>query len=195
MELTIRGKNVKVSDDRRQLIEKKLGKLNHYLEHIHEATVELSAENSRRQTERLVVEMTVRTNGTLLRAEERDSDLSNALDRLHSKMQRQMTRYKGRVLDRKRRKPLAADQAVVLTNNTPYPNEVINNETDNTEEYRPVKVKKFAVRPMPSDEAIEQMELLGHDFFVYLDSASKEIQVVYRRDDGAYGLLQPEIAS
>jgi len=194
MELTIRGKNVKVSDDRRQLIEKKLGKLNHYLEHIHEATVELSAENSRRQTERLVVEMTVRTNGTLLRAEERDSDLGNALDRLHAKMQRQMTRYKGRVLDRKRRKPLLADQAVILTNTT-YPNEVTSNEVDNIEDYRPVRVKKFAVRPMPSDEAIEQMELLGHDFFVYLDSASKEIQVVYRRDDGAYGLLQPEIAS
>lgn len=186
MQLQIRGKNVKVSDERRILIEKKLGKLNHYLETINEATVELAAENSRRDNGRLVVEMTVRTNGTLLRAEERDSDLSNALDRVHDKMQRQMTRYKERQIDRKRRPSSATANANNDDSETPV---VSLPETD--KDSLPVKVKSFEVAPMLTSDAIDQMELLGHDFFVFLDADTKDVNVVYRRDDGYYGLLKP----
>jgi len=194
MELNIRGKNVKVSEDRRELIHKKLGNLNHYLESINEATVELSSENTRKSDERLVVEMTVRTNGTLMRAEERDHDLSNALDRVHAKMQRQMSRYKERRVDRKRRLPLPTNEAVDALEPTPPPPPRLATASERNSDYLPVKIKTFEVNPIVSDEAIEQMELLGHDFFVFLDAETKEISVVYRRDDGYYGLLRPSIA-
>ena len=196
MELNIRGKNVKVSEDRRELIQKKLGNLNHYLESINEATVELSSENTRKNDERLVVEMTVRTNGTLMRAEERDNNLSNALDRVHAKMQRQMSRYKDRRVDRKRRLALPTNEAVNALEPTPPPPARLDTALEErNSDYLPVKIKTFQVSPIVSDEAIEQMELLGHDFFVFLDAETKEISVVYRRDDGYYGLLRPSIAS
>ena len=173
-----------------ELIQKKLGHLNRYLENINEATVELATETSRKHTERLVVEMTVRVNGTLMRAEERDNDLTCALDRVQAKMHRQMTRYKDRQIDRKRRPASANTQAVA--NVEPLP--PLNPAPADYPDYLPIKTKSFEVRPMLSDAAIEQMELLDHAFFVFLDAATKEISVVYRRDDGYYGLLRPIVA-
>jgi len=189
MELAIRGKNVKVSEERKELIERKLGKLSHYLELAHEATVELAAEHAHKTVERLVVEMTVRVNGALLRAEERDSDLPKALDRVHDKMQRQLTRYKERLTEKKGRVSIG-DAASLLQQQTVEEPQVITPE----EEPKPVKVKSFELKPMFVSEAIEELENVDHDFFVFLDAGSSKINVVYRRNDGAFGLLKPELA-
>jgi ribosomal subunit interface protein len=187
MQLNIRGKNVKVSDDRRKLIEKKLGTLDHYFDMINEATVELSAEKSRNKDERLVVEMTVWANGSILRAEERDSDLVTALDRLHGKMQRQITRYKERNTHRKGRPSVSEAVTKLAQSETEVE---VETEAGNI----PVKVKSFPLKPMFAVEAVEEMELLGHDFFVFQDADTMKVSVVYRRKDGDYGMLQPEVS-
>jgi len=189
MELTIRGKNVKVSDDRKELIVRKLGKLNHYLEVANEATVELATEHSHKATERLVVEMTMWVNGTILRAEERDSDLSNALDRLHAKMQRQMTRYKERLTQRNKGKT-SVGEAVTILEEQP----ALEQAARELQELAPVKAKTFPLKPMYASDAIEELENVGHDFYVFLNAENDGINVVYRRKEGGYGILQPEKA-
>jgi putative sigma-54 modulation protein len=183
MEFNIRGKNVKISDDRKKLIESKLGKLDHYLEFANEAVVELTATNAHKQTERMVVEMTVRVNGTVLRAEEHDSELATALDRVHDKMRRQMTRYKERLTSHKGQPKLTEAVESIA----------IEEPAEAVEEISLVKVKRFAVTPMNAEEAIEELENVGHDFYMFLDSESKQVNVVYRRKEGGYGLLKPEI--
>ncbi|MEI6045079.1 MAG: ribosome-associated translation inhibitor RaiA [Chloroflexota bacterium] len=197
MQLDIRGKNVKVSEERRQLIEKKLGKLDRYLDSLGEATVELAAEHARKGGEgRLVVEMTVRTpaHGSLLRAEERDNDLGVALDRLSEKMQRQITRFKDRMVHHKGR-PRVSEVAAQLQEAAEAKEVEIapDVDTDAEEVLHLVKIKNFQVTAMYVDEAVEQMELLGHNFFIFQDTETEKISVAYLRNDGGYGLLRPEL--
>jgi putative sigma-54 modulation protein len=188
MELTIRGKNVKVSDERKKLIESKLGKLNHFLDNATAAVVELTAQHSHKQDERLAVEMTIWVNGTILRAEENDSDLANAIERVHDKMQRQLTRYKERHTNRKGQPTLAQIAASL------EPPELETATATLEATVKPVKVKSFPVQPMGADEAIEQLENVGHDFYVFLNVETNLVNVMYRRKDGSYGLLKPELA-
>jgi ribosomal subunit interface protein len=194
MQLDIRGKNVKVSEDRRQLIQKKLGKLDRYLESLGEATVELATENGHKGKGgegRLVVEMTVRTpSRALLRAEERDNDLGAALDRLQEKMQGQITRFKDRMVHHKGR-PRVGEVATILQEAEEATTTQTIPELDKALEL--VRVKNFKVKPMYVDEAVEQMELLEHSFFVFQDAETGKISVAYRRNDGSYGLIRPEL--
>jgi hypothetical protein len=121
----------------------------------------------------------------MIRAEERDPDFFAAVDRLHDALQRQLTRYKERH-DRRgksRRIPTGEIQPMAVE-------EASTNHNGNGP--RLVKIKQFVYKPMDSDEAIEQMELLGHDFFVFTDAASNQVNVVYRRNDGNYGLIEQE---
>ncbi len=194
MELEIRGKNVKVSEERRQLIQKKLGKLDRYLENLVDATVELGSEKVRRGTEgRLVVEMTVRppAHGPLLRAEERDNDLGAALDRLSEKMQRQISRYKDRMVHHKGKPRVGWVAAQLQKAEDASRMPVIE---DSPEEFDLLKIKEFPVKPMYAEEALEQMELLGHTFFIFQDVETGGVGVVYRRTEGGYGLIRPELA-
>lgn len=194
MQLDIRGKNVKLSEERRNLIEKKLGKLSRYLDNMEGATVELASERTRKGGEgRLVVEMTVRTpgNGSLLRAEERDNDLTVALDKLSEKMQGQLTRFKDRMVHHKGR-PRVGEVAARLQQAEEDENALDTPEVE--EALNLLKVKNFQVKPMYVDEALEQMELLAHNFFIFQDAETNSISVAYRRNDGAYGLLRPELA-
>lgn len=194
MQLDIRGKNVKLSEERRNLIEKKLGKLNRYLDSMGEATVELASERTSKGGEgRLVVEMTVRTpgNGSLLRAEERDNDLNVALDRLSEKMQRQITRFKERMVHHKGR-PRASEVAAQLQEAEQVEKALDTPEVE--EALSLLKIKNFEVKPMYVDEALEQMEMLAHNFFIFQDAETNKISVAYRRNDGGYGLIRPELA-
>lgn len=195
MQLEIRGKNVKVSDDRRQLIQKKLGKLDRYLDSLGEATVELATENNHKgrggAEGRLVVEMTVRTpSRQLLRAEERDNDLGAALDRLQEKMQRQITRFKDRMVHHKGR-PRVGEVATILQEEEQTAATETIPELEEAMEL--VRIKNFKVKPMYVDEAVEQMELLAHSFFVFQDAETGRVSVAYRRTDGGYGLIRPEL--
>ncbi len=182
MELMIKGKNMEVTDRLRDYVERKIGKLDRYLPSITEAWVELSTEGARAAQDRQVCQVTVRSNGMILRAEERSDDMFTSIDTVLDKMYRQIARYKGK---RKNRWRGAASVA------EPLPLEL--EEEPEEESSSIVRVKSFAMTPMHPDEAVEQMELLGHDFFVFFNADEGQVNVIYRRKDGDYGLLQPEL--
>lgn len=177
MEVSIFARNMELTPRLREYVEHKVGKLDRYLPSVDEARVELKTENTRSAKHRQVAQMTVRVRGALLRSEERSNDMFTAIDMALDKMYRQIARYKGKRQDRwHMAEPLPIEEPVEET-----PPEI-------------VRVKQFDVAPMSPQEAIEQMELLGHHFYVFLNAEVGAINVVYKRDDGGYGLLQPMIA-
>jgi putative sigma-54 modulation protein len=183
MELIVKGRNVEITDRLRDYVEKKIGKLDRYLPGITEAWVELSTEDAKAAQDRQVCQVTIRSNGTILRAEERSDDMFMSIDTVLDKMYRQIARYKG-----KRRNRWRGSGTTVEALPLEFEEE-IEEETS-----RIVRVKRFPMTPMHPDEAVEQMELLGHDFFVFFNGDEGQINVLYRRTDGNYGLIQPELA-
>lgn len=181
--LDIQARNMRLTDNTREYVEKRAVKLERYLQEIDEIHVELSHEKTARQaTDRQVAQVTVRGKGFLLRTEERSDDLQNAFDAALDKMQRQVDRYKGKHYrgrgDGKSAAELYEEEAPV----------------DETGELLPLiaKRKKFIILPMDEDEAVEQMRLLGHDnFFIFFNAEKNSIQVLYRRRNGSYGLIEP----
>lgn len=188
MQLILKGKNVEITDWLRQYVEKKVDKLDRYLPEIQEARVELSVQKTRSSQDRQVAQLTVRSNGLILRAEERTDDMFAAIDAVIDKMHRQIARYKGKRDDRwKGQGPNRPE-----TELPPLDAEIME-ELAEEQARRIVRVKRFAVSPMSEEEAIEQMELLGHDFYVFYNPNSGHMSVLYRRKDGNYGLLEPEL--
>jgi len=192
MQIILKGKNMEITDWLRQYVEKKVDRLDRYLPDIQEARVELSVQKTRSSQDRQVAQLTVRSNGLILRAEERTDDMFAAIDAVVDKMHRQIARYKGKRMDRWQ------GQGSKRPENEPPPLEAdleadIMEELVEEETRRIVRVKRFAVSPMSEEEAIEQMELLGHDFFVFYNPNLGRMSVLYRRRDGNYGLLEPEL--
>ena len=180
MRITIKAKNLVVTDSLQSYVEKKVSRLDRYLPNIDEAQVELTAQNAKSAQHRQVAQITLRGgNGLIFRAEERSSDVRASLDASLDKLSRQIKKYKGKHWQSKGR-----SQAQVIE--TTEPDEDIEGEL--------VRIKRFQTRPMSVEEAIQQMELLGHDFFVFFNAATEGFSVVYRRRDGGYGLLLPEMA-
>lgn len=177
MQLIITGKNMEVSEPLKNYVQKKIGKLDRFLPMIGEVHVELSTETTKSNQDRHVVQITMNNDGTILRAEERSADILAAVDAVRDKLQRQIERFKDRPA-RKRQRARAA---------MPEPEAPVEEETTP----RIVRTKQFSVTPMSDEEAIEQMELLGHDFFVFYNPTTASMNVLYRRKDGNYGLLQP----
>ncbi len=184
MDLQIKGRNIELTDRLYDYVEKKMGKLDRYLPTINEVRVELSVEGARAAHDRQVCQVTVRANGTILRAEERSDDMFSAIDAVLDKMYRQIARYKGKRKNRWRSAGIQAE---------PLPLE-IEEEEEEEEPSAIVRFKRFLVTPMSPEEAVEQMELLGHDFFVFFNADEGQINVLYRRKDGNYGVIQPELA-
>ncbi len=184
MELLITGKNVEVTDWLRQYVEKKIGRLDRYLPSIQEARVELSTESTKRAQDRQVAQVTLRSNGAILRAEEKSSDMFTSIDAVVDKMHRQIRRYKDK---RSRSRGRDNERAEMMMEATIV--EPVEEDAGTI-----VRVKRFSMSPMNADEAIEQMELLGHDFFIFFNADDNRINVIYRRADSNYGLLQPEMA-
>jgi len=180
MELVITGRNMEISDGMREYIEKKAGRLDRYLRGIDEASLELTRESAKSADDRHIAQLTVRVRGTILRAEERSADVFTAFDAVLDKMYRQIIRYKTRRRDKKR----------VQEEDLMPPIE----EYDEEAPRRIVRTKRFQVLPMDEEEAAEQMELLGHDFFLFLNGNTGELNVLYRRRNGDYGLIEPELA-
>ena len=182
MNVIITGKNMEVSQQLKEYVQRKLGKLDRYLPEIDEVRVELSEEPTKSDADRQVVQVTTRSNNTILRAEERDADMFAAIDAVRDKLQRQMKRLKERrvrVLERAQAAAASAEASTAMPDLGP----------------RIVRTKRFTLAPMDDEEAIEQMELLGHDFFVFLNQDTNSINVLYRRHDGNYGVLQPEFTA
>jgi putative sigma-54 modulation protein len=182
--LDIQARNIEVTDRINDYIEKKSGKLERLLPAIEETRVELSFEKSARSAaDRHVAQITVRGKNLLLRSEERADDIFAAFDTAMDKMQRQIDRFKGK---RYRGRGDGRSAAEVV----PMP-EI---EEEPEEELVVVRRKKFVLVPMNEAEAIEQMKLLGHDnFFIFFDGDANRIKVLYRRRNGSYGLIEPEV--
>lgn len=177
MELQITGKNIELTPALRQLIGRKLGKLSRHLPNIREQKVEIYAEKTRSPEQHFVVEVTIDSNGTLLRGVERGEDLPKAINKVAAVIDRQIERYKGKLYKKGRGSSLVRGESGEAAQ---PPRKV-------------VKVKRFVVRTVSVAEAIDQMELLGHDFFLFFNAASEELNLLYRRRDGDYGLIEPEL--
>ena len=185
MQVTIRGRNVEITPRVQEYVEKKVGKLDRYLPTIGEAHMELSAEKTKSAQDSQVVQLTIRSKGAILRVEERNQDLFTAIDSVMDKMYRQIGRYKGKHKDRAR---AGAEETAVGGEELPVEAEAEESAG------RIVRIKSFRMVSINPEEAIEQMELLGHDFYVFFNAEAGAINVLYRRKDGNYGLIQPEMA-
>jgi putative sigma-54 modulation protein len=189
MELQIRSRNGKVTERQRRYIEEKLHKLERYMDDIGDVLVELATVQQRGEGEVHITQVTLQTpQGTILRAEERDRDLFASIDAVHDRLQRQITRYKDRHY--RRGKIRRRDEGAVAVADVAVAGDV--EQIDTSDAPQIVKTKTFAYKPMISDEAIEQMELLGHNFFVFTNAETNQVNVVYRRNDGQYGLIEPQ---
>jgi putative sigma-54 modulation protein len=180
MRLQVKGRNLEVSEQIRTYAEEKLGKLDRLVNDPTRVELELAVEKNPSIHDNHVAEATVWTKGPVLRAREASSDMKASIDQLVSKLERQVKRYreKRRVSPRRHARDggVAAEAAPV---------EVEEDETTI------VKTKQFAVTPMSPEEAVLQLELVGHDFFVFRNAETETINVVYRRRDGDYGLIEP----
>jgi putative sigma-54 modulation protein len=187
--VAINGHDVNVSTKLKEYIEKKVGKLDHYLPEINEARVDLSAQRTARDADdRQVAQITVRSRGTLLRSEERTGDMFSAVDLALEKMQRQIERYKT-----KRRRG-RGDGADLGEASLEAEAELEEPATGTEPMPKIVRRKNFQITPMTEAEAIEQMALLQHDnFFIFYNADTARINVLYTRKDGSLGLIEPEI--
>ena len=175
MKITVVGRQMSVRESLKDLVEKKLSKFDRFFDDEAEAIVKFGHV---RDLERL--EITISAGGTLFRCEEEESSYENALDECIESIERQIRKNKTRLAKRLREGAFVPAPA--------EPEAPAEEEEENTV----IRTKVFRMKPMTPDEAILQMNLLGHDFFVFRDSVSEEACVVYRRRDGAYGLIVPE---
>jgi putative sigma-54 modulation protein len=184
MNLVIHGRNIAVTPRIQSYVERKVDRLDRYMPNITEVRVDLGEEKANRMGSRMVAQVTVRhTRGTILRAEERTNDLYAAVDAVVDKLYRQIERYKGK--QRRRGGDQEEDFAAYET--------AVEIDDEELELGNVLRRKKFSVTPMNEEEAIEQMQLLGHDFFVFMNPETGGVNVVYQRKDGNYGLLEAEV--
>ncbi len=180
--LQIYTRNLELTDRLREYVEGKISKLQRHLPNLDSIRVDLSESNARDNSRRMVAQITIYVPKAILRAEERAGDVFAAIDSVMDKMSRRVERYKGRRLSTRRgsvQGEPAVEQAAVEA-------EVIEEELPSI-----ARVKEFEVNSTMVEDAIEQMELLGHHFFIFIDAADGRLSVVYRREDGDYGILKP----
>jgi len=168
----IRGRNVEVTQALRDYVHKRLRKLDKYFDEPPTVQVMLTVQRGRHRAE-----MTLTINAMLLRGEEETDDMFASIDLVVDKLERQMAKYKTR-LQRRGKEGLGRTAANAVA-------------AEPDEEPRIVRTKRFAIKPMTPEEAVMQMNLLGHDFFVFTNALTEEVNVVYRRKDGNYGLIEP----
>ncbi len=182
MDMQITGRNMEVTERLEDYVQRKASKLDRYMSGLSSARMDLSMENTKSATDRQVAQLTIRSDrGIILRAEERTGDMFSSIDAVMDKMSRQIARYKGK-RQRSRRGAPPEDLGM--------PVEELSAVDDDG---RVVRTKRFSLVPMVEEEAVEQMELLGHDFFVFFNVDEDGVNVLYRRKDGNYGLLIPEL--
>jgi putative sigma-54 modulation protein len=180
MRLQVKGKNVEVSEAIRSYAEEKLGRLDRQLADPTRVELELAVEKNPSIADNHVAEATIWTKGPVLRAKEASTDMRASIDLLADKLERQVIRYrqKRRRRGRGSANGKAAESAALLP-------------VGEASEPLIVKTKQFSVRPMTPEQAVVELELVGHDFFVFRHDESGEINVVYRRHQGGYGLIEP----
>jgi len=179
MRLQIITNNIELSEALLAYANKKAARLNRYLPIISEGKLEISREDTKLPAERFITQLTIDSKGTLIRAQVRASDVQTAIDNVTAALAQRVKRFKGK-LYYKGRGISAARQGITTEVEQQPPRKV-------------VKTKHFLVKPMSTDEAITQMELLGHDFFLFINSDTDKLELLYHRKDGNYGLIEPEV--
>lgn len=179
MKLNYTGKNYDISTALREVADKKLGRLDKYFKEDVEGRVTFSTQKNFR-----IVEVTIFLPGVVLRAEEASDEMYTAIDRCVDALERQIRKYKTRLQKRYNTGETIRFENILHSEDEPV-------EEDNGPKI--VRVKRFGLKPMSPEEAVLQMELVGHAFFVFLDGETNEVQVVYKRKDGDYGLIEPEV--
>jgi putative sigma-54 modulation protein len=175
MKFIVSGKNIEISDALRNKVLKKLGKLKRFFNPDTEVHVTMAVEKDRH-----ILEVTVPFEGIVLRAEESSDDMYQSIDRVIDILERQIRKYRTR-LEKKLHESAFEPENFMIDENIEEENE-----------FKIVRSKKFAIKPMNVEEAILQMNLLGHEFFMFSNADTEEVNVVYRRKDGNYGLIEPE---
>ena len=173
MRVTVIGKNIDVTPALKEVVERKISKLDRYFEPDVAARATLTVQKNSQ-----IFEVTIPSNGVILRCEESTDDMYKSIDLVQAKLERQIRKQRTKLQRRK-------NESLRFSNF----DEVISEEDDQGEI---VKVKKFNIKPMSTEEAILQMELVAHNFFVFKDSDTDNVNVVYKRKDGNYGLLEPD---
>ena len=195
MRTTIRGKNLTVSDKDRAYIERKMQRLERMLDDRSEAEVELRLEGNRKVADSHLVDVAVDVAGQHLRGVGAASTFRAAADEVIDKIERRVVEARQRPRDRRR-----AEHARYAEQVAPYEPQVEpdvvaapDESEDSGDDSRIVKIKRFAIEPMFEEDAITRMEELGHTFFIFVNAESEDVAVLYRRKDGRYGLIEPEI--
>lgn len=182
MQYIITGKNIEVTKALQDKVIAKLSKLEKFFSPDSETRVTLSVEKLSH-----IVEVTIPTKGRLLRAEVEAQDMYTAIDEIVDVLQRQLHKYKDKLKDKARRDTASKDEQ-------PIQNIIFDLVEDPKEEsnIKIEKVKRFDLKPMDAEEAVLEMELIGHNFFVFRNGETDEVNVVYKRKNGTYGLIEPE---
>jgi putative sigma-54 modulation protein len=178
MNIKFTGKGMDVTEALRDVTEKKIGRLDKYFQKDIEGNVTFSSEKNRK-----IIEVTINLPGTIIRAEESSDDMYASIDKAVDVLERQMRKYKTRL-----QKQYKNTETIRFENVVPLPVEEEENDSPKL-----VKTKRFILKPMTSEEAVLQMELLRHNFFVFMDGETGSVNVVYKRKDNNYGLIEPEI--
>ena len=188
MNLTIRGHHTTIYDELRDVAERKLARLERFLPRVGDVTIEVKHEETRSAAHRYTVQVTAHASGSILRAEEQAADPRTALELASDVLAQPARRHKKRLYDR-HRGPGARGMI-----EEPPPAAVEPEDDEEFDEYllgKIVRVKHFEAKPMSQEEALSQMDLLGHDFFLFLDASTNDYALLYKRRDGDYGLLTP----
>ena len=174
MKFIISGKNIEVTQGLRSAVEDKLGKLEKYFTSDTEIIVTLSVEKERQK-----IEVTIPVKGNIIRSEQVSSDMYVSIDLVEEIIERQLRKYKNKIIDKKQSAGF-------------QPEFVEKDYEEDTNEIKIIRTKKFGSKPMYPEDACVQMELLGHNFFVFLNAETEEVNVVYKRKGNTYGLIEPD---
>ncbi|MFC0136520.1 ribosomal subunit interface protein [Staphylococcus petrasii] len=184
----IHGDNLTITDAIRNYIEDKIGKLERYFNDVPNAVAHVKVKTYQNSTTK--IEVTIPLKNVTLRAEERHDDLYAGIDLVTGKLERQVRKYKTRV-NRKHKTRGEQDAFVTEVPETPsIQAEEVDNNQDNDNEIEIIRSKQFSLKPMDSEEAVLQMDLLGHDFYIFTDRETEGTSIVYKRKDGKYGLIE-----
>ncbi len=175
MKFIIVGKNIEVTDGLRAAVEDKIGKLEKYFTEETEVHVTLSVEKDRQK-----IEVTIPVKGSIIRSEQVSSDMYVSIDLVEEIIERQLKKYKTKLVDKKQSSPF-------------FRQEYIEKDYMDEEEVQIIRTKKFDIKPMYPEDACVQMELLGHNFFVFCNAETDQVNVVYKRKGNTYGLIEPEV--
>lgn len=179
MQIIVKGKNLEITEPLRQYAVEKVSRVEKYFDGILKTEIEFSVERNPKISESQVVEVTIFSNGPVIRAKESAVDMYQAIDLVSTKLERQARKAKGKLLDRSHHAK------------NPFKESAVRLEEEEEREAMIVKTKSFPLKPMTPEEAALQMDLVGHDFFVFINADTEETNVVYRRKDGNYGLIEP----